>query len=77
MHGIGLQGISLSFVDYLHLLFLFLANKDFISLASFAQSVLLQLSSLFRTVGLCAVNPSQPNVHIGPPPKNASGFPIN
>ena len=32
-----------------------LANKDLISLASFAQSVFLQLSSLFRTFELCVV----------------------
>ena len=38
---------------------IYLANKDLISLASFTQSVLLQLSSLFRTVELCAVKLSK------------------
>ena len=43
--------IIIFFVDYLHSFF-DLANRDLISLASFAQSVFLQLSSLFRTVEL-------------------------
>ena len=37
-------------------------NKDLISLASFAQSVTLQLSSLFRTVESCAVKWSKTTI---------------